>query len=66
MILDLGCGGGSEAIKKKGEIIGLDISLPSLKNARKLYKNVVLADLKNLPCKSFGKIGGNNSMPSKY
>lgn len=51
LILDLGCGGGREIIKKKGKVIGVDISFNSVKNANKLYRHAVLANIKNLPFK---------------
>ena len=52
LILDLGCGGGREIIKKKGKVVGIDISFSSLKKAKKIYENVLLADVQNLPFKN--------------
>lgn len=51
LILDLGCGGGREIIKKKGKVVGIDISFSSFKRAKKKYENVVLAYVQNLPIK---------------
>lgn len=51
IILDLGCGGGREIIKKKGKVVGIDYSFSSLKKANKIYENVLLADVQYLPFK---------------
>ena len=48
-VLDIGCSGGSEIVKRKGNVIGVDLSLASLRNAKKIYGSVILADIKNLP-----------------
>lgn len=52
LILDLGCGGGREIIKNKGKVVGIDISFSSLSEAKKIYENVILADVQYLPFKN--------------
>ena len=49
LILDLGCGGGWEYLKQFGDVVGVDISLQSLQNARKVYTRVVHSDVCRLP-----------------
>jgi SAM-dependent methyltransferase len=44
-ILDVGCGGGIKDLTLRGDVTGIDISESSAKNARKIYKTVVLGDL---------------------
>ena len=48
-ILDLACGGGWKFLTEYGDVTGIDISFNSLKNAKKLYENVYLADANKLP-----------------
>lgn len=50
-ILDIGCGGGKEILSDKGDVVGIDVSKASLKNAIEVYTHVVLADLNYLPFK---------------
>jgi ubiquinone/menaquinone biosynthesis C-methylase UbiE len=55
-ILDLGCGDGiyMNFLKLQGEfVVGLDISMSRLKNARKVGNNLVRASLEKLPFKSY-------------
>ena len=49
LIADLGCGGGYEIIARSGEVVGIDLSVSSLENARCLYHHVIVADLATLP-----------------
>lgn len=49
MILDIGCGGGWKGLTEFGSVIGIDISIKSLKNASKIYDLVVQADILKLP-----------------
>ncbi len=51
LILDIGCGGGNEILAKKGRCIGVDFSTSSLKNAKKIYSDVIKASINNLPFK---------------
>lgn len=48
-ILDLACGGGWKFLTEYGEVIGVDLSLHSLKNSKKIYKTVYQADALMLP-----------------
>lgn len=49
-IIDVGCGGGHEALNNHGIVYGVDISRASLKNAKHYYKEVKLADIaKKIP-----------------
>lgn len=48
-ILDLGCGGGSRFLAKRGFVCGVDISLSSLTNARRIYPQVVHCDVRSVP-----------------
>jgi len=51
VILDLGCGGGGmgRVFTQYGEVVGLDTSLTSCFNARKIYKTVIHARAENIP-----------------
>jgi ubiquinone/menaquinone biosynthesis C-methylase UbiE len=49
-ILDIGCGGGHYRLVKYGKVSGVDISSASLKEAKKIYHEVVEADVaKKIP-----------------
>jgi len=48
-ILDVACGGGWKCLTEYGEVTGIDLSLSSLKNSKKIYNNVYQADAFNLP-----------------
>jgi len=48
-ILDLGCGGGWEYLGKNYETTGVDISEEAVEQAKKIYPNALVADLKELP-----------------
>lgn len=48
-VLDVGCGGGDEYLTLVGSVIGIDLSLPSLANARIIYHDVACADVGVLP-----------------
>jgi SAM-dependent methyltransferase len=48
-VLDVGCGGGNEYLTLVGPVIGIDLSLPSLVNARTIYHDVACADVGVLP-----------------
>lgn len=65
LILDLGCGGGRQYLTQFGDVVGVDISLQSLQNARAIYTLTIHSNAYNLPfldnsfdmvC-SFGLIG---------
>lgn len=49
MILDIGCGGGWKDLTEFGKVIGVDVSIKSLKNASKFYDLVIQADILKLP-----------------
>ena len=49
LVLDLGCGGGRKYLTQFGRVVGIDISLQSLKKAKKVYDMVVQADILKLP-----------------
>lgn len=44
-ILDIGCGGGIKDLTLRGDVVGIDISQLSVRNARKIYKKVIVGDL---------------------
>ncbi len=48
-VLDLGCGGGWKLFADVGVAVGVDVSLSSLRNARRLYSQVAQAKLSELP-----------------
>lgn len=48
-VLDLGCAGGWRLYTKVGPVVGLDISLGSLRVASSIYSAVARADLRALP-----------------
>jgi ubiquinone/menaquinone biosynthesis C-methylase UbiE len=49
-LIDLGCGGGHFELTNYGQVYGVDISLKSLKNSKKIYHEVKEADLsKKIP-----------------
>jgi hypothetical protein len=48
-ILDIACGGGHGLLTEYGDVVGLDLSLLSLREAAKLYSNVARADAASLP-----------------
>jgi SAM-dependent methyltransferase len=49
LILDIGCGGGWQDLTKFGKVVGVDISLKSLRNASKYYDFVVHSSILKLP-----------------
>lgn len=49
VILDLGCGGGSRFLARMGYVAGVDLSLASLRNAKKVYNEVVHAGISSTP-----------------
>ena len=52
-ILDIGCGGGKKILKEKAQrVVGMDLSLESLKRAADLYDWVVVASADALPFKT--------------
>lgn len=52
MLLDIGCGGGKSVLRNKAQkIIGIDLSVESLKQASRLYDWVVVANVDALPFK---------------
>jgi SAM-dependent methyltransferase len=52
-MLDLGCGGGWEILRQKASyLIGIDISLPALKKAKRIYDEVILSDVRYLPIRN--------------
>lgn len=48
-VLDLGCAGGWRLYTKVGPVVGLDLSLSSLRRARSLYAAAAQGDLRALP-----------------
>jgi len=53
LLLDIGCGGGWELFTTKAKrVVGVDVSVASLKTAKELYNNCVRADIRNLPFKN--------------
>ncbi|MCL5962577.1 MAG: class I SAM-dependent methyltransferase [Chloroflexi bacterium] len=48
-VLDLGCGGGWKLYTRAGPVVGIDLSLASLLQARRLYAQVGRARLAELP-----------------
>jgi SAM-dependent methyltransferase len=48
-ILDIGCGGGTELLRTKGLVTGVDFSHRSLAAAAQVYDQVVQADIGHLP-----------------
>ena len=48
-VLDLGCGGGRAYFARKFEMYGLDISEPAVMNAKGLYKDAVVSDVRTMP-----------------
>lgn len=51
LILDIGCGGGGWGLtlKQYGSVVGIDVSVESLKHASNIYKNVIHASVTKLP-----------------
>lgn len=49
LLLDLGCGGGWKVFARPGEAVGIDLSLASLQEARKVYGQAVRGRLTALP-----------------
>lgn len=49
VVLDLGCGGGNQLLTQIGSVVGVDLSLASLKNAQKIYSAVIQCDATCLP-----------------
>lgn len=49
VILDIGCGGGSHFLSGMGYVVGIDISLASLRNAQKIYSQAVHGDIASTP-----------------
>ena len=49
VILDLGCGGGSYFLSRMGYVVGIDLSLASLRNAKKVYNQAVHSDISAIP-----------------
>lgn len=54
LILDIGCGGGGWGLilKRYGDVIGLDVSIASLKYAKNIYEDVVHASVSRIPFSS--------------
>lgn len=48
-VLDLGCGGGWRFLCRLGPVVGVDLSLASVRAAASLYSQVAMADLRRLP-----------------
>lgn len=48
-VLDLGCGGGWKLLTRVGPVVGVDLSLSSLLQARRIYARVARAKLTELP-----------------
>lgn len=48
-VLDLGCGGGWSFFSQFDHVVGLDVSLSSLQNARQVYGSGTLASVTRLP-----------------
>lgn len=44
-ILDVGCGGGCEALSEYGTVTGVDVSVASIDNARKVYHTALSMDV---------------------
>lgn len=49
LILDLGCGGGYKLFTRYGNVVGVDLELAPLKNAKNLYLMAAHADISALP-----------------
>jgi len=51
LIMDIGCGGGGWGLtlKKYGVVVGMDVSISSLRYAQKIYKNLVHASIIQIP-----------------
>jgi len=49
LILDLGCGGGYKLFIRYGNVVGVDLELAPLKNAKNLYRMAIHADIATLP-----------------
>jgi SAM-dependent methyltransferase len=49
LVLDIGCGGGNTFFTTLGPVVGVDISLESVKKARNIYQMAVRADITELP-----------------
>ena len=51
LILDVGCGGGGWGLilKRYGAVVGMDISMASLKYAQSIYEDVVHSTVKQIP-----------------
>lgn len=49
LVLDVGCGGGKQLYRQVGPVIGIDICLSALNNAKKIYTSVAQADALALP-----------------
>ena len=51
LILDIGCGGGGWGLflKRYGYVIGMDISIGSLKFAKNIYEDLVHASVSSIP-----------------
>lgn len=62
LILDLGCGGGNTIFKTFGSVVGIDISFASVKQAARVYDQVVCGSVLRLPFpdESFDYVVSNN------
>ena len=51
LILDVGCGGGvwGLILKRYGSVVGMDVSMGSLKYARNIYEDVIHASITQIP-----------------
>lgn len=49
VILDMGCGGGTPFLARMGQVVGADLSLASLQNARRIYSQTVQCDASSTP-----------------
>lgn len=51
LILDIGCGGGGSGLflKRYGTVVGMDVSITSLRYARTIYENVLHASIDEIP-----------------
>ena len=47
--LDIGCGSGNPHFKMLGSVVGVDVSLPALKNAKVKYNKVIHCNVTKLP-----------------
>lgn len=48
-VLDLGCGGGREFFANNYQMTGVDISEHAIKNAKRIYQNAIVADVRAIP-----------------